>query len=59
MDTERGRVMELATCKICVDDYDIESMIEDTEGAKYCLLDSGEICLVCGIYKHDCEGENE
>jgi hypothetical protein len=51
--------MELATCKICVDDYDIESMIEDTEGAKYCLLDSGEICLVCGIYKHDCEGENE
>jgi hypothetical protein len=49
--------MQLATCKICVADYDVESMIEDIEGAKYCLLDSDRICLVCGIYGHDCEGE--
>jgi hypothetical protein len=51
--------MELATCKICLDDYDLESMIEDIQGAKYCLFDSGEICLVCGVYGHDCEGEEE
>ena len=51
--------MELATCKVCLDDYDVESMIEDIQGAKYCLFDSGEICLVCGIYEHDCEREAE
>jgi hypothetical protein len=49
--------MSEATCKVCAGDFDIESMIEDIGGAKYCLLDSGAICLVCGIYGHDCEGE--
>jgi hypothetical protein len=49
--------MELATCKVCASDFDLESMIEDIAGGKYCLLDSGKICLVCGIYGHDCEGE--
>lgn len=51
--------MTLATCKVCVDDFDVESMIEDIQGAKYCLVDSGDICPVCGIYDHDCEGEKE
>ena len=51
--------MELATCKVCVTDYDVEDMIEDIEGAKYCLLDSGDICVVCGVYEHDCEAEDE
>ena len=50
--------MELATCMVCAGDFDAENMIEDIEGAKYCLLDSGNICLVCGIYNHDCEGES-
>jgi hypothetical protein len=50
--------MELATCKVCASDFDSESMIEDIAGSKYCLLDSGEICLVCGIYGHDCEGKS-
>lgn len=49
--------MSEATCKICSADFEIESMIEDIQGAKYCLLDSGSICLVCGIYGHNCEGE--
>lgn len=49
--------MEEATCKICSIDYPIEDMIEDIVGAKYCLLDSGEICLVCGVYAHACEEE--
>jgi len=53
-----------STCKVCLDDFDDESMIEDIEGAKYCLLDSGDICVVCGIYElcgndeHKCEGES-
>lgn len=46
---------ELATCKICLNDYKVEDMIEDIEGAKYCLLDSDRICLVCGVYDHNCE----
>ena len=49
---------ELATCKVCLNDYEVEDMIEDIQGAKYCLLDSGEICLiclVCGVYDHNCE----
>ena len=46
-----------STCMVCLSDFDNESMIEDITGAKYCLLDSGEICLVCGIYGHDCEGK--
>ena len=50
---------EYSTCKICSDDYLTEDMIEDINGTKYCLLDSGEICLVCGVYGHDCEGEGE
>ncbi len=48
-----------ATCKVCTSDFDVEDMIEDIQGAKYCLLDSGNICVVCGIYDHDCEGEDE
>jgi hypothetical protein len=48
---------DLATCKVCASDFDLESMIEDIEGAKYCLFDSSEICLVCGVYEHNCEGE--
>ena len=48
-----------ATCKICSSDFDVESMIEDIQGAKYCLVDSGDICPVCGIYGHDCEGEGK
>lgn len=49
--------MTLATCKVCVDDFNAEDMIEDIEGAKYCLVDSGDICPICGIYEHDCEGK--
>lgn len=48
----------MSTCKVCLNDFDDESMIEDITGARYCLLDSGAICLVCGIYNHDCEGES-
>jgi hypothetical protein len=49
-----------STCKVCLTDYDDEDMIEDIQGAKYCLLDSGDICPVCGIYQHQCEtGEEE
>lgn len=44
-----------ATCKICLDDFTVEDMIEDIAGAKYCLLDSGAICPVCGVYDHNCE----
>jgi hypothetical protein len=56
MPPQRGKEMsELSTCKICLTDYDDEDMIEDIQGAKYCLLDSGDICLVCGIYQHQCE----
>lgn len=46
---------ELSTCKVCLNDYLTEDMIEDIEGAKYCLFDSGDICLVCGVYDHNCE----
>lgn len=53
----KGERMSEATCKVCASDFDIDSMIEDIQGAKYCLLDSGDICPVCGIYEHDCEGE--
>ena len=49
----------MSTCKVCLNDFDDESMIEDIEGARYCLLDSGEICPVCGVYGHDCEGGGE
>ena len=49
----------MSTCKVCLNDFEDESMIEDIEGARYCLVDSGEICLVCGIYGHDCEGGGE
>ena len=46
---------EFSTCKVCSEDYLTEDMIEDIEGAKYCLLDSGNICVVCGVYDHACE----
>ena len=48
----------MSTCMVCLGDFDDESMIKDIDGAKYCLLDSGWICVVCGIYKHNCEGES-
>lgn len=51
--------MTEATCKICSEDYPLEDMIEDVEGGKYCLLDSGFICPVCGIFGHNCEEDNE
>jgi hypothetical protein len=50
--------MSVATCKVCASDFDIDSMIEDIEGAKYCLADSGSICVVCGVFDHDCEWED-
>lgn len=46
---------EMATCKVCLDDFKAEDMIEDITGAKYCLFDSGSICPVCGHFDHDCE----
>ena len=51
--------MTNATCKVCAGDFDIEDMIEDIQGAQYCLLDSGDICPNCGVYGHECEGDNE
>ena len=48
---------DLATCKVCLDDFEVDDMIEDIEGAKYCLIDSGRICPACGVYDHDCEDE--
>jgi hypothetical protein len=51
--------MEQVTCMICLGDYDIESMIEDITETKYCLLDSGGICLVCGFYELKCQCERE
>jgi hypothetical protein len=55
---ERARIMD-STCMVCLGDFDNESMIEDINGTKYCLLDSGDICLVCGIYGLECECEGE
>ena len=49
----------MSTCKVCLNDFEDESMIEDIEGARYCLLHSGEICPVCGVYGHNCEGGGE
>jgi hypothetical protein len=51
----------VSTCMICLGDFEDDSMIEDITGTKYCLLDSGGICPVCGMYelKCKCEGENE
>lgn len=47
---------EVATCKVCLDDYELDSMIQDIRGANYCLLDSRDICLVCGgVYSRNCE----
>lgn len=47
-----------ATCKVCLGDFTLEDMIQDITGANYCLIDSGEICPVCGVLGHDCEGAN-
>lgn len=56
MPAQRGKEMSAySTCKVCLTDYNDEDMIEDIEGAKYCLVDSGDICPVCGIYEHQCE----
>lgn len=49
--------MSESTCKICLIDYETEDMIEDITGDKYCLRCSGDICPVCGVYAHDCEGD--
>ena len=49
----------ISTCMVCLDDFDNEDMIEDINGTKYCLLDSGDICVVCGIYGLECECEGE
>ena len=48
-----------STCEVCKGDFDDESMIDDIQGTKYCLVDSGEICPVCGIYGHDCERDSK
>lgn len=47
----------LATCTNCYESFEQDSMIEDIDNFAYCLLCSGNICLVCGKYGHDCEGE--
>lgn len=44
-----------STCMVCLGDFNDESMIEDITGTKYCLLDSGGICSVCGMYELKCE----
>lgn len=51
----------MSTCMICLGDFEDDSMIEDITGTKYCLLDSGGICPVCGMYelKCKCEGDND
>jgi hypothetical protein len=49
----------VSTCKVCLNDFEDESMIEDIEGARYCLFDSSEICLVCGVYGHICDEGGE
>ena len=45
----------MSTCMVCLGGFDDESMIEDINGTRYCLLDSGDICPVCGIYGLECE----
>jgi hypothetical protein len=50
-------VSEVSTCKVCLEDYLTEDMIEDITGALYCLLHSGWICPNCGVYDHTCEEE--
>ena len=49
----------ISTCMVCLSDFDDESMIEDLNGTRYCLLDSGDICSVCGIYGLECECKGE
>lgn len=51
-------MIRYATCHICAGDFELESMIEDIDGTLYCLLDSGDICPVCGVYDHECEEDN-
>jgi hypothetical protein len=57
MPTRTGvrKMNEVSTCKVCSYDFYDEDMIEDIQGTKYCLLDSGFICVVCGIFGHECE----
>lgn len=45
----------MSTCMICLGDFEDDSMIEDITGTKYCLLDSGGICSVCGMYELKCK----
>ena len=47
---------EFSTCKVCLEDYLTEDTFEDINGARYCWVHAGNICLVCGVYEHDCEG---
>jgi hypothetical protein len=49
----------VSTCKVCLDDFEDESMIQDITGARYCLFDSSEICPVCGVYGHKCDEGGE
>jgi len=41
---------EFSTCKTCSEDYLTEDMIEDIQGALYCLMDS-DICASCGYHR--------
>jgi hypothetical protein len=50
---------DVSSCKGCAFDFYTEDMIEDIQGAKYCLADSGDICPNCGIYGHECESSDE
>jgi hypothetical protein len=46
---------EYSTCHICKEDSHTEDMVTDISGTLYCYVCS-DICLVCGVYQHDCEG---
>lgn len=48
---------EYSTCAICADDGLTSDMIEDIEGALYCIYCADKLCLYCGVYDHDCEKE--
>jgi len=50
-----GQVSEYSTCHICKEDSKTEDMVTDISGTLYCYV-CADICLVCGIYQHDCEG---
>lgn len=45
---------EFSTCLICKEDERTEDMAADISGALYCYR-CADICLVCGVYEHNCE----